>query len=83
LGDKVSKPSQVLKGDVALRVRDLVRQTCAAFEIQILKGIVSKDHVRILVSATPNLALRYIMRRIKGRSAPKWFEEFPNINFML
>ena len=75
--------TQVLKGDVALRVRDLVRQTCSAFEIQILKGVVSKAHVRIFVSAPPNLGLRYIMRRIKGRSARKWFEEFPNINFML
>ena len=33
---------QVLIGDVALRVRELVRQTCEAFEIQIIKGVVSK-----------------------------------------
>jgi hypothetical protein len=32
---------KVLMGDVAVRVRDLVRQTCEAFEIQILKGVVS------------------------------------------
>jgi len=70
---------QVLKGDIALRVRDLVRQTCEAFEIQILKGVVSKDHVHILVSAPPSLAPSEIMRRIKGRSARKLFEEFPNI----
>jgi putative transposase len=68
---------QVLKGDVALRVRDLVRQTCEAFEIKILKGVVSKDHVHILVSAPPNMAPSEIMRRIKGRSARKLFEEFP------
>ena len=44
---------QVLIGDVALRVRELVRQTCEAFEIQIIKGVVSKDHVHIFVSAPP------------------------------
>jgi len=68
---------QVLTGDVAARVRELVRQTCEAFEIRILKGVVSKDHIHILVSAPPDLAPSEIMRRIKGRSAAKLFEEFP------
>ena len=68
---------KVLKGDVALRVRELVRQTCEAFEIQILKGVVSQDHVHILVSAPPTMALSEIMRRIKGRTSSKLFEEFP------
>jgi len=40
---------QVLKGDVGLKVRELIRQTCNAFEI--LKALVSKDHVHLLVSA--------------------------------
>jgi putative transposase len=68
---------KVLTGDVAARVRELVRQTCEAFEIRILKGVVSLDHVHILVSAPPTLAPSEIMRRIKGRSAAKLFEEFP------
>ena len=70
---------QVLNGDVSLRVRDLVRQTCEAFEIKILSGVVSKDHVHIVVSAPPNMAPSEIMRRIKGRSARKLFEEFPKL----
>ena len=68
---------KVLTGDVALRVRELVRQTCEAFEIHIIKGVVSKDHVHLLVSAPPNMAPSEIMRRVKGRSARKLFEEFP------
>ena len=68
---------KVLTGDVALRVRELVRQTCEIFEIKILKGVVSKDHVHILVSAPPHMAPSEIMRRIKGRSSSKLFEEFP------
>ena len=47
---------QVLQGDLAVRVRDLVRQVCERFEIQILRGVVSKDHVHILVSAPPEIA---------------------------
>ena len=47
---------KVLTGDVALRVRELVRQTCAIFEIKILKGVVRKDHGHILVSTPPHMA---------------------------
>ncbi|WP_037027933.1 IS200/IS605 family transposase, partial [Psychromonas aquimarina] len=32
---------QVLQGDIGLKVRELIRQTCNAFEIEILKGVVS------------------------------------------
>ena len=70
---------QLLTGDVGERLRDLIRQTCEAFEIRILKGVVSKDHVHILVSAPPHMAPSEIMRRIKGRSANKLFEEFPKL----
>ena len=69
----------VLKGDIAARIRELVRQTCEHFEIQILRGVVSKDHVHILVSAPPNISPSEIMRRVKGRSSAKIFEEFPQI----
>ena len=70
---------QVLTGAISLRVRDLVRQTCEAFEIRILSGVVSEDHVHIVVSAPPNMAPSEIIRRIKGRSARKLFEEFSEL----
>lgn len=70
---------KVLSGDVAVRVRELVRQTCDLFEIQILQGVVSKDHVHLLVSSPPTMAPSEIMRRMKGRPSSKLFEEFPNL----
>jgi putative transposase len=60
-------------------VRELVQQTCEAFEIRIVKGVVSKDHVHIMVSAPPELSVSDIMRHIKGRTAKKLFEEFPEL----
>ena len=69
----------MLVGELGERVRELVRQTCDAFEIRIVRGVVSKDHVHILVSAPPTLAPSEIMRRIKGRTSSKLFEEFPHI----
>jgi len=70
---------QVLKGDIATRTRELVRQTCAKFEIEIIRGVVSKDHVHVLVSAPPTISPSDIMRRVKGRTSAKLFEEFPHI----
>lgn len=70
---------KVLSGEVAERVRELVRQTWEAFEIRMVKGVVSKDHVHILVSSPPSLAPSEIMKRIKERTASKLFEEFPHL----
>ena len=47
---------QSLKGDIGLKIREWVRQTCQAFDIEMLKGVVSKDHVHLLVSAPPNIS---------------------------
>jgi putative transposase len=69
----------VLTGDVALRLRELVRQTCATFELEIIRGVVSKDHVHLLLSAPPTISPAEIMRRIKGRTSTKIFEEFPHL----
>lgn len=57
-------PLQDTAGEVAERVRELVRQTSEAFAIGIVRGTASKDHVRILVGTPPNLAPSEIMRRI-------------------
>ena len=69
----------MLKGDLALRLRELIRQICERLEIQILRGVVSKDHIHVLVSAPPNISPSEIMRLIKGRTSTKIFEEFPYV----
>ena len=70
---------QVLQGDLAERVRELVRQICEVYEIQILRGVVSKDHIHILVSAPPNISPSEIIRKIKGRSSWKIVDELPHV----
>jgi putative transposase len=69
----------VLTGDVAIRLRELVRQVCSIFEIEIIRGVVSKDHVHLLLSAPPTISPSEIMRRIKGRTSIKLLEEFPHL----
>jgi putative transposase len=69
----------ILVGDLKLRVRELIRQTCSKHEINILKGHVSKDHVHILISSPPHLSVSQIAQKIKGRSSFLLQQEFPNL----
>ena len=59
----------VLQGDIQRRCRDLIRQTCDSMDIQILKGVVSKDHIHLHLSYPPKQSISEIIKRLKGRSA--------------
>ena len=60
---------EVLRGDIQVRCRDLIRQTCDTLDIQILKGVVSKDHIHLHLSYPAKLSVSDILKRLKGRSA--------------
>jgi putative transposase len=75
---KYRKP--VLQGEIALRVRELVRQTCATLDVHILSGHVSVDHVHLLVSVPPSIAVSDLVKRLKGRSSRKMLEEFGELS---
>ena len=70
----------VLSGQVALRLREVIREVCRTHEIEILQGHVSKDHVHILVSAPPNMSASKIMQYVKGKSSRKLMMEFRHLN---
>ena len=70
----------ILRGQVALRLRELVREICKTHEIEILQGHVSTDHVHILVSAPPNMSASKIMQYVKGKSSRKLMMEFRELN---
>ncbi len=69
----------VLKGDVAQRARELIRQSCEARNITILSGHISKDHVHLHVSSPPELAPSKIAQYVKGRSSRLIQQEFPHL----
>ncbi len=71
---KYRKP--VLRGEIAVRTRELIRQTCATMEIYILSGHVSSDHIHLLVSVPPQIAVSVLVQRLKGRSSRRLQEEF-------
>jgi putative transposase len=74
---KYRKP--VLRGQIGLRLRELVRQTCTTLDVYILSGHVAVDHVHLLVSVPPQVSVSDLMQRIKGRSSRRLMEEFDEI----
>jgi len=74
---KYRKP--VLQGEIALRVRELIRQTCATLDVYIVSGHVSKDHVHLLLSVPPDKSVSEVVQRLKGRSSRLMLEEFAEL----
>ena len=68
---------KVLQGNIRLRVRDIIRQVCAENGVEIIRGVLSSDHVHMFVSVPPKLAVSDLMRKMKGRSSHKVQREFP------
>ena len=73
---------RILTGEVAVRLRDLVREVCRTEEVEILQGAVSGDHVHVLLSCPPNLAPSKIMQLIKGKTSRKLLMEFRHLQKM-
>jgi len=69
----------VLRDDIQLRCRDLLRQSCDSMDVQILKGVVSKDHIHLHVSYPAKLSVSDLVKRLKGRSAKILLEEFAEL----
>ena len=70
---------KVLRGEVAERARDLLRQICQAREVVIIRGAVSPDHIHMLVSSPGHLAPAKLVQYLKGRSSRRLQEEFPHL----
>ena len=70
---------KVLTGEVALRVRDVLRQICGDHDVSILRGHVSKDHIHLLVSIPPQVTISRLVQRLKGKSAYVLLGEFPHL----
>jgi len=70
---------KILRGEVAERARDLIREVCMTREVVILKGHVSQDHVHLLVSAPPGLSAARLVQYIKGKSSRRLQQEYPSL----
>ncbi|RLB04052.1 MAG: IS200/IS605 family transposase [Deltaproteobacteria bacterium] len=75
---KYRKP--ILRGDIALRVRDLIREICKAKDVEIIKGYVSRDHVHLFVSVPPHMSVSQLVQSIKGKTSRKMMMEYKRLS---
>lgn len=69
----------VLRGEVAVRVRDLLRQIAAEHELEIVSGKVARDHVHLFISYRPDQSVSRIVQWLKGISSRVLLQEFPHL----
>ena len=69
----------VLEGDIKLRCRELLIQICDAEDVEILKGVVSVDHVHMHIEYPPSKSVSDLLKRMKGRTSRILQQEFPSL----
>jgi len=69
----------VLKGELALRLRQIVRDICSEKGLQIVSGNVRPNHIHILVSAPTDIAPSKIAQYLKGKSSYRLQREFRDL----
>ena len=69
----------VLKGDIALRARQILREICAVRGLKIVSGNVRSNHIHLLVSCPTDLAPSKIVQYLKGKSSYRLQREFKEI----
>ena len=75
---KYRKP--ILCGDIAIRLRELIREICKSMDVEILKGHVSRDHVHIFVSVPPYISVSRLLQRVKGKTSRKLMIEYKRLS---
>lgn len=70
---------KILVGEVAIRVRDLLRQIAMEHELHIVSGKVSSDHIHVLISYLPHQKISQIVQWLKGISSRILLQEFAHL----
>ncbi len=70
---------QILTGAVQIRCRSLLIQDCESLDIEILKGVVSKDHIHMHIEYPAKLSVSEILKQLKGRSSRMLQKEFSHL----
>ena len=69
----------VLKGAIQKRCRELIMQICDSEDVRILKGVVSKDHIHMLLEYPPSKSISELVKRLKGRTSRILQQEYPEL----
>ena len=69
----------VLVGDIGVRARDLITEICKENQVEIIRGVVGKNHIHIYVSIPPYLSVSKLVQYLKGKTSRKIQQEYPEL----
>jgi putative transposase len=70
---------RVLTGQVAVRVRDVLRQLALEHELEIITGKVASDHVPMFIQYKPHQDISQIVQWLKGINSRVMLQEFTHL----
>nr|WP_265031113.1 IS200/IS605 family transposase [Wolbachia endosymbiont (group B) of Athalia cordata] len=71
---------RVIIGQIAVRVRELLRQVTMENEIQIISGKVAVDHIHMFISYKPQQSVSKIVQLLKGTSSRLLMQDFASLS---
>ena len=69
----------VLVKEVKPRLKEILVELCNWLDITILEGAICSDHVHMYLSVPPKVVPSEVMKILKGKSAERLREEFPEL----
>ena len=74
---KYRKP--IIKGSVEIDLKEIISSIANDNEITILEMETDKDHIHLLVECKPQHYIPSIMKALKGTSARRLFQKYPEL----
>ena len=74
---------KVLTGDVELRLKELIQETCEELQCELIELELMPDHVQLLVDVDPQFGIHALIKAIKGKSSRILRKEFPALTTKL
>ena len=74
---------KVLVDEVEARLKELIRETCADLNVEIIEMEIMPDHVHLLLEVDPQFGIHRAVKAIKGRSSRILRSEFKTLRSRL
>lgn len=69
----------ILVKQVKPRLKEILVELCNWLDITIIEGAICSDHIHMYLSVPPKFAPAHVMKILKGKSAERLREEFPDL----
>ena len=70
---------QIIYGKYKIEIGRILRTICERYEVEIIEANACKDHIHMLVSIPPKMAVSRFMGILKGKSTLMIFDRFANL----